>query len=303
MNFLNPIIFRINSGNTNNIDPDVLKEFILQASYAINSKILYLEKKYNVNIKLPPLSKTVPSIRNNSGAIFSTMGITQINTGMTGTIMRPTQLNINPMIPYGPFLLDPINGMNGENYKQRLAQINQSLKVYQTVKPQLDTWESNGRTDSDKAKVNSRYVQFLDIDIKGNYNNNDPSDDSDIDSIKDFLDSIYGKTSTPKPPSTTPTPSKTTPVEEVEKLNSDVLVLIDQVNKLSSSTIATSKEELKKTIESKIISINDKIAEFFKKTGLKTQIDQLKALVVKLTDEGITVLDSMTGGLRFKYKS
>jgi len=115
------------------------------------------------------------------------MGITNINTGLTGQIMYPTQLNIRPLISYGPFLFDPINQISGENYKQRLEKISKYIKIYQIIKTQLETYN----TSKDKTKVDSRYVEFLEpLNISGTYNKND---DSDINSIQDWLNDFYNK--------------------------------------------------------------------------------------------------------------
>lgn len=186
---MNRIILKINSGKEKDINPDEIKEFILQSSYAINKKIFDLESLYNINIKLPPLEKKIPVVKKNSGAIYPTMGITNINTGLTGQIMYPTQFNITPLVSYGPFLFDPINQINGENYKQRLEKISKYLKIYKIIKPQLDTYNK----DKDKTKVDSRYVEFLEpLNNKTRYNNN-IDDDSDIDSIQNWLNEFYNK--------------------------------------------------------------------------------------------------------------
>lgn len=186
---MNSIILKINSSKEKDINPDEIKKFILQSSYAINKKIFDLETKYNINIKLPPLEKKIPVVKKNSGAIYPTMGITNINTGLTGQIMYPTQFNITPLVSYGPFLFDPINQINGENYKQRLEKISKYLKIYKIIKPQLDTYNK----DKDKTKVDSRYVEFLEpLNNKTRYNNN-IDDDSDIDSIQVWLNEFYNK--------------------------------------------------------------------------------------------------------------
>ena len=186
---MNSIILKINSSKEKDINPDEIKKFILQSSYAINKKIFDLETKYNINIKLPPLEKKIPVVKKNSGAIYPTMGITNINTGLTGQIMYPTQFNITPLVSYGPFLFDPINQINGENYKQRLEKISKYLKIYKIIKPQLDTYNK----DKDKTKVDSRYVEFLEpLNNKTRYNNN-IDDDSDIDSIQNWLNEFYNK--------------------------------------------------------------------------------------------------------------
>lgn len=291
---MNHIILQINSGKTSDIDPEAIKEFIIESSYVINKKIMDLETQYNVNIKLKPLSKRIPVVRKSSGAIVPTMGVAHINTGMKGTIMYPTQLNVSPLIAYGPFLLDPINGMGGENYKERLIKINQYLKVYRTVKPQLEAWVA-ATTDAEKAaakaKINSRYVEFL----PGEINLSTAETDMDLDTIEDWLSTFYNKPgkSTPTSKTTPAKPSTPTQEEQIDKIVKDVeavVVGIEELVKKINDKALTDPTEIAST-KKNILEIANET-----KTKLTSKIEELKKLIkenptsdAKIEEENISI--------------
>jgi hypothetical protein len=135
-----------NPDEIKDLDIQGIKDFIIGASRNINKKIAALEETYGVNIKLKPLPKKIPSVQDNSGMLVPVMGHTEIRTGVRGSLSYPTELDLTPLMALGPFLLDPIDGVSGENFKQRLQKIIEYIKIYEEAKTQLETnW-----TDPDK---------------------------------------------------------------------------------------------------------------------------------------------------------
>lgn len=312
-------IIQINSEktNVNDIDPEAIKQFIIESSYVINKKIMDLETKYNVNIKLPPLPKRIPTVRKSSGAIYPTMGVAHINTGIKGTMVYPTQLNINPLIAYGPFLLDPINGMSGENYRERLNKIDQYLKVYQTVKPQLEAWDkatSDPEKADAKAKINSRYVEFLPDEIVLSKSETDV----DEEYIENWLASFYKRPGKPETKSTPPP----TLEEQVEEIVKDAEAAVAGIEELVTNWASKSPEEKTKAKETPLKIANDKksvisskmeeLSKLIKDNPTSdAKIDKenlsINNLISRLNDandkldEPITKLSGLTGGMRSKY--
>jgi hypothetical protein len=158
----------------------LIKDFIIGASRNINNKMLAIEKKYNVNIKLAPLPKKVVNVSNPLTS-FPMMTTAHVNTGLHGSFRYPTTVDINL-----PFLFDSISGMGGENYKQRLNKMLEYIKIYKIVKTQLEAYAltiTPASTPVDiknaRAKVSSQYVEFL-PDTPDDIKNIDQFEDPDL---------------------------------------------------------------------------------------------------------------------------
>ena len=106
------------------VDIKAVKDFIIGTTHNINKKISELETKYNIHIKLRPLPKKVDDIggQDEENIIFPMSFQNRpikVNTGYRGTI---PSLGLNTFSPSfdGSFFNDFINGVDGENYLERL---------------------------------------------------------------------------------------------------------------------------------------------------------------------------------------
>ncbi len=204
-------------------DIQLIKDFVIGASPNIKNKMLTNEKKYNVNIKLAPLSKKVVNVANSDPLMsFPIMTTAHVNTGLHGSFKYPTTVDINL-----PFLLDPINGMGGENYKQRLNKMLEYIKIYKIVKTQLEAYAlatPPGTTPDDikkaRTKVSSQYVEFLpdtayDIDTIDQFEDPNMTEDEIETATKFFLNPKSTVSSgipvPPKPTATAPSATATAP--------------------------------------------------------------------------------------------
>ncbi len=198
-----------NPDEIKDLDVQGVKDFIIGASRNINVKILSLEYEYGVNIKLKPLPKKIPSVQDNSSILVPVMGHTEVRTGVRGSFSYPTQLDLTPLMAMGPFLLDPIDGVSGENFKQRLQKITEYIKIYTEAKKQLeDNFNDSeykaldgkgdliisstgkkliliptGKTDEEKKKIMDEVNKIRQKHIKSNYIEFLPIDNDDVADI------------------------------------------------------------------------------------------------------------------------
>ncbi len=203
------------------LDPaeiQLIKDFIIGASRNINEKILNLEADHHVNIKLAPLPKKVVNVRQGDPLMsFPIMTTAHVNTGLHGSFKYPNTVNVNV-----PFLLDPIGGNGGENYKQRLNKMLEYIKIYKIVKTQLEAYKASITPTSNpddikkaRSKVSSQYVEFLPDTVEDKENIEKYEDsaftEDDIESIaKQILNPTNPLSSPPATPPATATATSTT---------------------------------------------------------------------------------------------
>lgn len=137
----------------NNYDNNQLGDFLNLVSEAINEKIINLENQYNIKIKLTPLS-TINTRSNN----YITIPVTSngiINGNYVGNFTFDTEIDISPMLGFGPYLIDPF-GQSEQN--NRIPLIKHYLETLIKIRTQLEEFEAGTIT---KDKLDLRYFSYL----------------------------------------------------------------------------------------------------------------------------------------------
>lgn len=179
---------------------DDIKNYIIGASLHVNVKLMALSTAVSnslgetVMIKFTPLAVYSPEIKQNSSNPYvNTIGSVVVD-GFSGSFKYPTTIPLNNYLGAYSFLLAPMNGVNGENYKQRIDKIKQYIKFYKTIKGILEKWIADASGDVKKLKaLMTRYVTFgrdstgiMKWAGIGKGTPIDTSDDNIIDEIADY---------------------------------------------------------------------------------------------------------------------
>jgi hypothetical protein len=275
------------SGENKKIDTKAVKDFIIGTTHNINKKILELEDKYNIHIKLRPLLKNVEDIQEQNEETFVFPMAFQnkpikVNTGYRGTIPGFDLNTISPSFD-GSFFNDFINGVDGENYKERFDKIKKYLEIYIKVKKQLEAWKAGGKKDADKKNVDSTYVEFLPDDNKINkWEILDIDKESDSSEIINFVKDKKYIISAPTPASAS---TSTSAFAAATSTSTSTLTKDKALNKckqyadLYNTLIkkSTHSEEDKKDIQNIIIVIEAYLKLFVKElnTDEKKSLNEL----------------------------
>jgi len=132
-------LVQYSKGDFTKDDLEEVRKFVFDISHVVNKKIAALEDDKQIDIKLPPLQKQIPTRKNNR--TFMSMPITGVasyNTGVHGSFTYPTTVNISPGLGFGPYMLDPL-GNSGETIIDRINKIKKYIRIYNQVKTDLLT--------------------------------------------------------------------------------------------------------------------------------------------------------------------